>query len=108
MSKHSRREVYQAWQQQVKASPNEVEQSAETQQAEARKRLACERADSIAAGDWPPDSLAERMGFEFARSGGDHGTAVAASKVLGFFGARIYMRGFLSALGPAAYERGER
>jgi hypothetical protein len=69
------------------------------------ERVAQEQSATYAAATWPA-SLAERRGFDFARlTGGNHGMAVAASRVYGFFGARLFMKGFSAALSPAPYER---
>jgi hypothetical protein len=99
MSKKNRQEFSQAKNHQ---SNREAFNAAVVQHSE---RAAQEKSASYAAASWP-DSLAERRGFDFARlTGGNHGMAVAASKVYGFFGARLFMKGFLSATGPAPYER---
>lgn len=119
MSKKNRQEFSQARNQQSdkaafiaaasqykrRSPPQTPEQIAQTERAQ---RTAQEQSAAQAVRDWP-GSLAERRGFEFARlTDGNHGMAVAASRVYGFFGALLFMKGFLAALGPAAYERGER
>ena len=85
-----------------KSSPRTPAEIAEMERIE---RAEQEKSASIAARDWPP-CFADQLGAEFARlTNGVHGGAVAASKAFGFLGSRLYMRGFLSALGRAAYER---
>jgi hypothetical protein len=115
MSKKSRKEVSEAQsdraafmavasQHKRQSPPRTPEEIVQIERAE---RAAQDKSASYAAASWP-ESLAECRGRRFARlTNGDHGGAVAASKAYGFFGARLYMRGFLSALGPAPYERGQ-
>lgn len=80
----------------------------ETAQMKRAERAAQDKSASYAAASWP-ESLAECRGRQLARlTNGDHGMAVATSKVYGFFGARLFMKGFLSAMGPAPYEREAR
>lgn len=77
----------------------------ETAQMERAERAAQDKSASYAAASWP-ESLAECRGRQLARlTNGDHGMAVAASRVYGFFGARLFMKGFVSVLGPAPCER---
>jgi hypothetical protein len=68
------------------------------------ERAAQEKSAAQAVRDWP-ESLAEKRGFKLAQSGGNQAMALAAANAYGFFGARLFMKGFAAAVGPAPYER---
>jgi len=69
------------------------------------ERAAQEKSASYAVRDWP-ECLAERQGFKLAQlTNGNQAMAVAAASAYGFFGARLFMKGFAAAVGPAPYER---
>jgi hypothetical protein len=76
-------------------------------QMERAERAAQEKSASYAASGWP-ESLAEYRGFQFARTNGSYQLAVAAARPYGTLGSKLFLEGFNAAMGPAAYERGER
>lgn len=72
-----------------------------------RKR-AQDKSAAQAVRDWP-DSLADAIGFRFGlltRSASRSlDMASAASRVYGFFGGKLFMRGYFAAVNSAPYER---